>query len=43
MFENYVKFQKKLIIFNICMMDALKLMLNLKKNKNILCMYDGCF
>ena len=34
MFDNYVNFQKKkLKIFNICMMDALKLILNLKKIK----------
>ena len=33
--KNMLNFKKKLIIFNICMTDALKLMLNLKKNNNI--------
>ena len=34
------KFKKKLKIFNICMMDVLKLILNLKKNVKTLNMNE---
>ena len=43
-FKIDFKFQKKLKISNICILDVLKLMLNLKKKiKNIQYMYAGCF
>ena len=43
-FKIDFKFQKKLKIYNICMLDVLKLKLNLKKKiKNIQYMYAGCF
>ena len=43
-FKINVKFKKKLKIFNISMLDVLKLILNCKKKiKKIQYMYDGCF
>ena len=42
----FFNFQKKIKLFNVCNLDVLKLILNLKKYKkikNILCMNDLMF